>query len=102
MVIFLFSIFIAFAFGLILYFSIEDKIPDELSMLKGGKAIPARVAASGADASYKNWDIYSKDGIRLVNGTSFIKKGAKDQPFFNNSGMREGSVKHVYSISSWA
>lgn len=93
MVIFLLSVFIAFALGLILFFSLQEKIPDELAFLKD-KASPVRVAASGATNSYKNWDIYQKQNsstIELVNGTTFIP-AKKPIPFILSFKCEAGSL----------
>lgn len=96
MVIFLLSVFIAFALGLILFFSLQEKIPDELSFLKD-KATPVRVAASGVTATYKNWDVYQKDNsstVTLVNSTTFVP--GKKPVAFMVSFKCEGSVLTSY------
>lgn len=101
MVIFLLSVFIAFALGLILFFSLQEKAPDELSFLKD-KSTPVRVAAPGATASYKNWDVFQKDNgssTILVNGTTFVP-AKKPVPFIISLKCESGGLSSYIQFGS--
>lgn len=63
-------IFLAFAFGLILFFSIQDRIPDELSFLKGTEPEKTFRTPDGSVMKvqeYQGWSIRSSQStVELV------------------------------------
>ncbi len=74
-------IFIAIAFGLMLFTSLQEKLPDELSFLKSSPSIEAAPASNGAAAasaataarafSYEGWAVrQSGSTVELVKGFS--------------------------------
>lgn len=62
-------IFIAIAFGLMLFSSIQDDIPEELSVLRDD-SVPVKVPKDGKKSTYEGWTIVqSPAGVELLKMT---------------------------------
>ncbi|MCC5610897.1 hypothetical protein LC612_30150 [Nostoc sp. CHAB 5834] len=62
-------IFIAVALGLMLFASIQDSLPDELSFLKGEEVATAPGGADGTRSIYEGWQVRQVgDTVELVKG----------------------------------
>lgn len=68
-----FWVFICVAFGLMLFSSVQDKVPDELSFLKnlGAGSATEQVAPGTQKFSYEGWNVVESVGVtELVKGFS--------------------------------